>query len=82
MVRPAAVDDDAIGSAMRVDSDVSLGHHLFQIAQTQTIGQTPTDAEQVHRSIRLPAFEHLIPSEFHRRSLPDDSAPKSLRQSQ
>jgi hypothetical protein len=44
-----------------VDSDISLGHHLFQIAQTQTIGQIPTNAEQDHRSIKLPALNIWSP---------------------
>jgi hypothetical protein len=56
-----------------VDRDAALGHHHFQFAQTQSVGQIPTDAEQNHGLIELPAFEHLTASEFHRRSLPDES---------
>jgi hypothetical protein len=56
-----------------INSDAALSHHLFQIAQTQSVGQIPSDAEQNHRSIKSPAFEHLVPSEIDRRSLPDES---------
>jgi hypothetical protein len=41
-----------------IDSDAALGHHLFQVPQTEIVGQVPADAEQDHGSIKMPAFEH------------------------
>lgn len=28
-----------------IDGDAALGHHLFEIAQAQTVGEIPTNAE-------------------------------------
>jgi hypothetical protein len=43
-----------------VDRDPSLSHHLLQVPEAEIIGQIPADAEQDHRSIKMPALEHAI----------------------
>jgi hypothetical protein len=41
-----------------IDRDAALSHHLLEISQAQVIGEIPPDAEQNHRSIKMPALEH------------------------
>ena len=52
-------DDPAMDRGV-VDGDAALGHHLFQIPETEIVGQIPPHAEQDHRSIKMPALEHPI----------------------
>jgi hypothetical protein len=42
-----------------INRDAALSHHLLKIAQTETIGQIPPDAQKYHRAIKMTAFEHL-----------------------
>ena len=44
-----------------IDGDTPLRHHLLQITETEIVGQIPPDAEQDHRSIKMPPFEHPVP---------------------
>jgi hypothetical protein len=41
-----------------IDGDPSLSHHLFQIPETEIVGQIPPHAEQDYRAIEVTAFEH------------------------
>jgi hypothetical protein len=41
-----------------IDRDAALSHHLFQVPQDQIVSQIPPDAQEDHRSIRMPALEH------------------------
>jgi hypothetical protein len=43
-----------------IDRDAALSHHLLDISQAQVIGQVPPDAEQDHRSIKMPALKHCV----------------------
>ena len=39
-----------------IDADATLGHHFFQVAQAQPIGQVPADAKQDDRLIEMAAL--------------------------
>lgn len=45
-----------------VNGDAALCHHFLQIPQAQAISKIPPYAQQDHRSIKLPALEHLCHS--------------------
>ncbi len=51
------VDGPAMDRGM-IDKDAALGHHLFHIPQAQAVSQIPSDAQQDHRAIEMPAPEH------------------------
>ena len=55
------VPDDPPVDRGVIDGDTPLRHHLLKISETEIIGQIPPDAEQDHRSIKMPAFEHHVP---------------------
>ncbi|ESY77598.1 hypothetical protein X740_23465 [Mesorhizobium sp. LNHC221B00] len=38
----------------------AFGHHLFQIAQAQSVGQVPAHAQQDHRLVEMAALEHHV----------------------
>lgn len=38
-----------------VDADAALGHHLFQIAQAEIVGQVSAYAQQDHRTVKMTA---------------------------
>jgi hypothetical protein len=42
-----------------IDGDAALGHHLLKVPQAEIVGQIPAHAEQDHRTIKMPALEHL-----------------------
>jgi hypothetical protein len=44
-----------------IDGDASLSHNFFEVPQTPPIGETPPDAQQNNRPIKVPALEHLFP---------------------
>jgi hypothetical protein len=44
-----------------INADATLGHHLFQIAQAQSVCQIPANAQQDDRSVEVPASEHHKP---------------------
>ena len=41
-----------------IDAEATLGHHFFQIAQAEIVGQIPEDTQQDHRTVEMTAFEH------------------------
>jgi hypothetical protein len=41
-----------------INRDAALRHHLFQISEAEIVSQIPPDAEQDHRTIKMPALEH------------------------
>ena len=43
-----------------IDRDAPLGHHLLQVPQAEIVSQIPPDAEQDHRTIKMPALEHPV----------------------
>lgn len=55
--RRRKMHDPAINGGM-VDMDAALGHHLFNIAQAEIVGQVLSNAQQEHRTVEITAFEH------------------------
>ncbi|MER9338881.1 hypothetical protein NKJ06_34065 [Mesorhizobium sp. M0293] len=41
-----------------IDAQAAFGHHLFQIAQAEIVGQVPAHAQQDHRLVEMTALEH------------------------
>jgi hypothetical protein len=52
------VSDNLPVNGRMVDRDAALSHHLLEIPQAQIVGEIPTNAEQDHGSIKMPALEH------------------------
>lgn len=56
------VTDHPAADSGVVNGDAALCHHFLQIPQAQAISKIPPYAQQDHRSIKLPALEHLCHS--------------------
>jgi len=39
-----------------IDAQAALGHHLFQIAQAEIVGQVPANTQHDHRLIEMAAL--------------------------
>jgi hypothetical protein len=73
------VNDASMHGGM-IEVRASLGHHLFQIAKAQIVGQVPSHTQHDHRTVEMAAFERAELVRDRRSSHGKGRLPFGLRQ--